>query len=87
MTASGVVAWQDTSGNYATAGLSENKRRKRGRRRVKRQLEQGKGKRRLIGGCYLKYWNNDWKAERADRHDGAKECRYTVPTGNKVERE
>ena len=38
---------------------------------------------------YLKYRNNDWKGERerAGRHDGAKESRCTVPTGNKVERE
>ena len=35
---------------------------------------------------YLKYWNNDWKGERASRHDEAKKCRYTVPTGNKVEK-
>ena len=38
-------------------------------------------------GGYLKYWNNDWKRKRAGRHDGAKECKHTVPTGNKVERE
>ena len=36
---------------------------------------------------YLKYRNNDWKGERAGRHNGAKKCRYTVPTGNKVEKE
>ena len=38
-------------------------------------------------GWYLKYKNNDWKEKRAGRHDGVKECRYTVPTGNQVERE
>ena len=38
-------------------------------------------------GGYLKYWNNDWKGKRAGRLDGAKECRQTVPTGNKVKRE
>ena len=37
-TASG-VAQQGTCGNYATAEHSENKRKKRGGRRVKRQLE------------------------------------------------
>ena len=36
---------------------------------------------------YLKYWNNDWKGKKAGRYDGAKECRQTVPTENKVERE
>ena len=36
---------------------------------------------------YLKYRKNDWKGERAGRHDGAKECSYTVPTGNQVKRE
>ena len=43
-TASG-VAQQGTCGNYATAGLSEKKRRKRGGRRVKRQRELWKGRR------------------------------------------
>ena len=38
-------------------------------------------------GGYLKYWNNDWKGKRAGRYDGMKECRHTVPTRNKVERE
>ena len=38
-------------------------------------------------GGYLKYWNNDWKGKRAGTHDGTKECRCIVPTGNKVERE
>ena len=37
-------------------------------------------------GWYLTYRNNDWKEERARRHDGVKECRYTVPTENKVEK-
>ena len=46
-TASG-VAQQDTCEKYATAGLSENKRRKRGERRVKRQRELSKGRRTLI---------------------------------------
>ena len=39
MTAPGVVG-QGTSGNYVTAGLKENKRRKRGGRRAKRQPTQ-----------------------------------------------
>ena len=34
-------------------------------------------------GGYFKYWNNDWKVNRADRYDGAKECRHSVPTGKK----
>ena len=38
-------------------------------------------------GGYFKYWNNDWKGKRVGRHDGVKECRHIVPTGNKVERE
>ena len=47
-TASG-VAQQGTCGNYATAVHSENKRRKRGGRRVKRQQEVWKGRRSLVG--------------------------------------
>ena len=46
-TASG-VARQGTCGNYATDGISENKRRKRGGRRMKRQREMWKGRRTLI---------------------------------------
>ena len=46
-TASGVT-WQGTCGNYATAGLSENKWKKRGERQVKRQQEMQKGKCTLI---------------------------------------
>ena len=46
-TASG-VARQDTYGNYATAGFSENKRRRGGGKRVKRQRERWKGRRPLI---------------------------------------
>ena len=38
-------------------------------------------------GGYLKYSNNDWKGKRAGKLDGAKECRHTVHTGSKVERE
>ena len=34
-------------------------------------------------GWYLKYRNNDWKGERAGRHDEAKDCRYTVSTETK----
>ena len=41
------VARQGTCGNYATAGLSE-KTRKRGGRRVKRQRELWKGRRKVI---------------------------------------
>ena len=36
-------------------------------------------------GDYFTCRNNDWKGERAGRHDGPKECRCTVPMGNKVE--
>ena len=46
-TASGVTQ-QGTSGNYATAEHIENKRRKRGGRRVKRQWEVWKGRRSLV---------------------------------------
>ena len=42
------VAQQGTCGNYATAKESENKRRKRGGRRVKSQREAWKGRRSLI---------------------------------------
>ena len=42
------VTQQGTCGNYATAEHSENKRRKRGERRVKRQQEVWKGRRSLI---------------------------------------
>ena len=47
MTASG-VAQQGTCGNYATAKQSENKSRKRGGRRVKKQREAWKGRCSLI---------------------------------------
>ena len=43
MTASG-VAQQGTCGNYATAKHSENKSRKRGEKRVKKQQEVWKGR-------------------------------------------
>ena len=46
-TASG-VAQQGTCGNYATATHSENKSRKRGGKRVKKQREAWKGRRSLI---------------------------------------
>ena len=89
MIASG-VAQQGICGNYATAKHSENKSRKRGGRRVKKQGKAWKGRRGMERkfthkGGYLKYWNDDWKEKRAGRYDGAKECRHTVPTGNKVE--
>ena len=42
------VAQQGTCKNNATTGLSKNKRRKRGGRRVKRQQELWKGRRTLI---------------------------------------
>ena len=42
------VAQQGTCGNYATVKHSENKRRKRGGRRVKKQQEVWKGRRSLI---------------------------------------
>ena len=77
-TASG-VAQQGTCGNYAKQ--SENKSRKRGGRRVKKQREEWKGRCSLISG-YFKYWNDDWKGKRAGRYDGAKECRHIVPTRN-----
>ena len=42
------VAQQGTCGNYATAKHSENKNRKRGGRRVKKQREVWKGRRSFI---------------------------------------
>ena len=89
MIASG-VAQQGICGNYATAKHNENKSRKRGGRRVKKQGKAWKGRRGMERkfthkGGYLKYWNDDWKEKRAGRYDGTKECRHTVPTGNKVE--
>ena len=81
-TASG-LARQGTCKNCADAGLSENKRRKASEETtgtVQRDTHTHKS-------WYFKYRNNDWKGERAGRHNGAKECNYTVPTGNKVERE
>ena len=42
------VAQQGTCGNYATAKHSENKTRKRGGKRVKKQREAWKGRRLLI---------------------------------------
>ena len=42
------VAQQGTFGNYATAKQSENKSRKRGERRVKKQREAWKGRYSLI---------------------------------------
>ena len=65
-TASG-VAQQGTCGNFPTAKQSENKRRKRRGRRVKKQRKAWKGRRSLIKGGYLKYWNDDWKGKRAMR--------------------
>ena len=48
LTTSSDVAQQGTCGNYATAKHSENKSRKRGGRRVKKQREGWKGRRSLI---------------------------------------
>ena len=42
------VTQQGTCENYATAEHSENKRKKRGGRRVKRQQEVWKGRRSLV---------------------------------------
>ena len=78
------VAWQGTCENYATAGLSKNERE---RRKANEEAAGNVKRKKHTHECwYLKYWNNDWKEKRAGRHDGAKDCRYTVPTGNKVER-
>ena len=48
LTTASSVAQQGTCGNYATAKHSENKSRKTGRRRVKKQREVWKGGRSLI---------------------------------------
>ena len=85
-TASG-VAQQGTCGNYYTAKQSENKRRKRGRRRVKRQRDVWKGRRLLIRVGTLNIGTMIGSAKRAGRLYRAKECRHIVPTGNKMKRE
>ena len=83
-TASG-VARQGTCENNATAGLSENKRRKRGGRRVKRQQELWKGKRTLTGVGTLNIGIMTGRGrELADMME-RRNVEY-VPTGNKVER-
>ena len=50
---------------------------------MKRQRELSKRETHTYKNWYLKYKDNDWKGKRAGRHDEAKECRYTVPTGKK----
>ena len=72
---------QGTCGNYLLLGLV--KAREKERRKVSEEAT-GTVEREVhtYKGWYLKYRNNDWKGERAGRHDGMKECRYTVPTGN-----
>ena len=72
--------------NTVTAGISENKRRKRGGRRVKRQQEVWKGIRTVIRVATLNI-GTTLEGEKAGRLDRAKECRCIVPTRNKVERE
>ena len=84
-TASG-VAQQGTCENYATAKHSENKSRKRGGSRVKKQREAWKGRRSLIKVGTLNIGTMTGRGKRAGRYDGAKECRHIVPTGNKVKR-
>ena len=60
----------------------------RERRKVSEEAVETVEREKLIyKGGYVKYWNNDWKGKRAGRLDEAKECKHTVPTGNKVERE
>ena len=75
-TASG-VARQGTCENYARAGLGKASEETAGT--VEGETHTHKD-------WYLKYRNNDWKVKRAGRHVGAKECRYIVPTGNKMKR-
>ena len=85
MTVSGVER-QGTCGNCDTAGLRENKRRKRGERRAKRQRELWKGRRTFIRVGTLNVGTMaGWGTELADMI-GAKKSRCTVLTGNKVER-
>ena len=65
-TASG-VAQQGTCGNYATAKHSENKNKKRGRRRVKRQRKVWKGRRLLTRVGTLSIGKmTGWRRELAD---------------------
>ena len=66
-----------------TRGEKEEKKRKKASEETAGTVE---GETHTHNGWYLKYNNNNWKGERAERHDGAKKCRYTVPTGNIVER-
>ena len=84
-TASG-VAQQCTCRNYGTAEHCKNKRRKRGRRRVKKQREVWKGRRTLIRVGTLNIGKMTGKGKRTGRYDGAKECKHIVTTGNKVEK-
>ena len=81
------VARQDTCGNYVVAGLSENKRRKRGGRHVRRQWELWKGRRTVIRVGNLNIETMNGKGREVALKEGAKENSCTVPTGNKVKRE
>ena len=84
-TAASGVAQQGNCGNYATAEHSENKSRKRGGRRVKRQRKVWKGRRSLIRMGTLNI--GTVTGRKAGRYDEAKECKHIIPRGNKVERE
>ena len=57
------------------------------RRKASEQRELWKRKCTLLMVSTLNIGAIKVKGERTGRHDGAKECRHTVPTGNKVERE
>ena len=57
------------------------------RREREEAAETAEGETHSHKGGYRKCRNNDWKGERAGRHDGAKESRCTVPTGNKGRKE
>ena len=59
-TASG-VAQQGICANYATTGLSENKRRKKKRKASEEAVGNVERKMHTHKGWYLKYRNNDWK--------------------------
>ena len=90
-TTASCIAQQGTCGNYATAKQSENKRRKRGGRRVKKQREAWKGRRSLITMGTLNIGTVTGRGrELADMMADMMERRNAdiriVPTRNKVER-
>ena len=79
------IASQETCGNYAAAGLSENKKRKRGGRRMKRQWELWKGKRTLIRVSTVNIRTMTGRGR--ELADMIERKNYAVLTENKLKRE